>query len=126
MKSILTDTMDSKNDVVTKATLLWFAFNINKRPVYLEIATWNANSMKENLIELNDFISEEELKALLLSEAWLEPQGLFSEPNSKLYRNDKLMGWCVRVVITVKNSIDRYDTGKLKSMVFPLPCQTIP
>lgn len=77
---------------------------INK-PASLKIATWNANNVSKTQLALIDFISEEGLDAMLLSETWLKPQDHFSIGNFSCHRSDRTTGRNVGVVLLIRTPL---------------------
>jgi hypothetical protein len=56
----------------------------------VQIAYWNANSVKNKKNELIEFIDENKIDIMLLGETWLRTGDNFKIPNYVIYRNDRL------------------------------------
>lgn len=88
------------------------------KPKEISILSWNANSIQNKLIELQDLLEEKNIDILLLQETFLKPNKKFGIPNYKIYRTDRLDGKCGGTLIGVKKNIvhKRLENFKTKTI----------
>lgn len=71
-----------------------------------KIATWNANAIRNRRMELIDFLREEEIDIMTLTETHLKPSQSFSLPDHSIVRLDRLAARNGGIAIAIRRTIN--------------------
>lgn len=86
----------------------------------IKIMFWNANSIRNKLIDFERFIQEHEIDIVLLAETWLKPNDRFHFRNYTTHRQDRLdqEGGGVAILINNKIPHEAVNTPPLNNIEF--------
>lgn len=78
---------------------------VTKNAKSLQIATWNAQSIRNKRAELEDFLIHHKIDIVLVQETFLKIGDQFTIPNYNIYRNDRMNGPGGGTAIITKKTI---------------------
>lgn len=87
------------------------------KPNELSILSWNANSIIDKFIELQELLEDKNIDIFLIQETFLKPHKKFGIPNYKIYRTDRLDGKCGGTLIGIKKNIKHTRIENLSTKV---------
>lgn len=79
----------------------------------IKVMCWNAQSIQPKLIEICDFIQENEIDIAVFTETWLKPEMKLYIPNFTIHRQDRLDGERGGVAIAVSKQIKYYYIARI-------------
>ena len=71
----------------------------------MNIVFWNCQGLRPKRKELQNYLLENQIDILVLSETFLKPKFKFHLPRYDIYKNDRLVGTKAGVAILVKKGI---------------------
>lgn len=65
---------------------------IRRIPASIQIASWNAQSIRCKRVELEEFLTDHGIDVMFIQETFLKPSDKFVISNYNVYRNDRTNG----------------------------------
>ena len=82
--------------------------SIKKKPSFLRLVAWNANSIVSKIQELREFLIRFRVDVALIGETHLKTNHRANIANYKCYRNDRLTGRGGGTAVYIKSNIDHH------------------
>lgn len=95
------------------------------KPKEISILSWNAASINNKFIELQELLEDKNIDIFLIQETFLKPNKKFGIPNFKIYRTDRLDGKCGGTLIGIKKNykhtrIENFQTKVIEHTIIEI------